>query len=146
MQHVNTYIRYDSLQTSFLNLLSTLAQPLHFTFSQLVIQANDRQTRQNRSSSVVQVPWFLHAVHSADPQTWMPTGPSAVWAPLLSSAGRPKSTLKHKQWCETCVCFLKPTKRATILLCAWGPWFRRATTILTDFVQLKVQGEGFRDI
>lgn len=81
------------------------------------------QTRPNWSSSIVKAPWCLHAVQSTAPQTWMPTGLSAAWAPLLSSAGRPKSTLKHKNGIfnryETS--FRKTTFS---IFCAWCSRFR----------------------
>lgn len=51
-------------------------------------------------NSLVRSPWYPRVAHSAAPQTWTPTGPSAVSAPRLSSAEYPKSKLKQKP-CET---------------------------------------------
>lgn len=53
--------------------------------------------KENRKD-LFQSPWYLREAHSAARQTWRPIGLSAAWAPRLSSAESPKSTLKQKTY------------------------------------------------
>ena len=81
---------------------------LLFQFICLVFEGA-RQTRPNWSTGIVSSPWCLRAVQTAAPQTWILTGPSAVWAPPLSSVGRPKPPLKHSSRVWALTGFMKPT-------------------------------------
>ena len=74
-------------------------------------------TRPNRGQ---QVPWCLHVAQTAVPLTWTQNGLSDVWAPLLSSAGRPKSPLKHS---------------STVINVHYGSEINFRENILTEFAQ-----------